>query len=175
MNISELPANTPVLVAAATVRQKTTDLAASDEPWQLMRAAVEKAANDCGAASLCQSIDWIGVPQGFWQYSDPARLVADALGSSQARTSLAKIGITQQRLINMACYQIANGSMDVTVVTGGEAKYRTLQGKIQGLETPETEQVDVTPDDLLESPDILWSELEAERGLVMPTEFYALM
>lgn len=175
MNHSTILDNTPILAGVAAIRQKTGELNAMDEAVVLMQKAVQAAAKDAGNENLLQKIDRIGVPQGFWQYSDPGRLVAEAVGSPQAHTCLAAIGISQQALINDACQQIADGRAAVTVVTGGEAKYRSLQGKIQNNAVTDTDQQDQQPDHHWKSDDRLWSVLEEQRGLLMPVEFYALI
>lgn len=165
----------PVLVGIAAIQQKDDDVARMDEALLLMQQAVEKAVLDAGAPALLRQIDYIGVPQGFWSYSDPARLIARAVGSPEASTCLAGIGISQQSLISDACSRIAEGDIDVAVVTGGEAKYRSLQAQIQGLTLTDTVQERERPDRHWQREDDLWSQLEEQRGLLMPVEFYALI
>src|SRR6185437_10259088 len=74
----------PVLVGAATA-------SAEVEAAELMAQAVRAAAADSGAASLLAAVDRIAVPQGTWSYPDPARLVADRVGASRARTHLTEL------------------------------------------------------------------------------------
>ena len=167
--------NMPVIIGVAAISQKTENLELSREALKLMQSAVESAAVDAGNTSLLQQIDEISIPQGFWSYTDPARLIASAVGSPKAKTCLAGIGVLQQSLINKACQKIVNGENQLTVIVGGEAKYRSLQAKIQGVSIVDTLQENNKPDLHWTSDDPIWSELEAERGLFMPAEFFALM
>lgn len=173
MSFDTVSDNTPVLVGCAAISQPGDDPAQMDEALLLMEKAVRMAAVDAGAVDLLQQIDYIGAPQGFWQYGDPGRYITRAVGSPQAFTCVAAIGVSQQALINDACQRIADGA-SVAVITGGEAKYRSLLASIQ--QKPQADTIDETvPDRLWRSEDVLWSALEEQRGLVMPVEFYALI
>jgi acetyl-CoA C-acetyltransferase len=167
--------NTPVLVGVGFADQRCDDPADAVESCQLMANAVEAAAADAGSRRILEQVDAIHVPQGMWEYSDPGRLVAERVGAGKARTVLAGIGILQQRLFCNACRAIASGESKVVVVTGGEARYRALRAGLTGKPAPETVQKDVMPDEQLSSSDPLWAQLEADRGLMMPVAFYAIM
>ncbi len=166
---------TPVLVGVGFADQRCDDPSDALEPCDLMAQAVEAAASDAGRSELIDRADAIAVPHGMWEYSDPARLVADRVGAGNARSMLTSIGILQQTLLNRACLEIQSGKSQIMIVVGGEARYRQLRAGILGKQAPETEQVDVAPDESLQSEDILWADLEAERGLLMPVEFYAIL
>lgn len=169
----QLAATTPVLVGVASINQREADPASADEAVRLMIRAAEAAAADCGKPELLSSVQRIGVPKGVWSYSDPARLVARAIGA-RATTVLAEIGILQQSLFADACREIQEGRIDAALVVGAEAKYRQLQAEIQGVAVAETEQSD-TPDIRLEPEQEIWSEVESAAGLGMPVGFYAIM
>ncbi len=165
--------NTPVLVGIGTIMQREADPAKADEAISLMIRAAQAAADDCGSAELLSSVQRISVPKGIWGYSDPARLVANAVGAT-ATTVLAEIGILQQSLFADACREIQEGRIEAALVVGAEAKYRQLQSEIQGVTVSETVQTDA-PDILLEPQQEIWSEVESAAGLGMPVGFYALM
>ncbi|MBW2273521.1 MAG: acetyl-CoA acetyltransferase [Deltaproteobacteria bacterium] len=171
----ELDPRTPVLVGAGVASQRCEDPGEALEACDLMVAALERAAEDAGSPKLLAEADSVGVPRGFWEYSDAARLVADRLGAGGARTILAGIGILQQTLLSRACQSIADGAAEVVLVTGGEARYRTLRAGIAGKEISDTEQTGVEPDTNLQPHGSLWAELEAERGLLMPVAYYTIM
>ncbi len=173
--MTELDPNTPILVAAAAVQQREETAGSGLEPYQMMVAALEKAAAEVGAAELLTRAGRIEVPKGIWQYSDPARLVADAIGAEQAQTVLAEIGILQQTCINRVCNSIASSEINVAIVTGAETKYRSLRGQIEGVEITETTQDNVAPDVYLQPDAELWSEVESATGLGMPVGYYAIM
>ncbi|MFT5033053.1 MAG: acetyl-CoA C-acetyltransferase [Bacteroidia bacterium] len=165
--------NTPVLVGIGTITQREADPSQADEAVRLMVRASEAAAADCGKPELLSGVQRIAVPKGVWGYSDPARLVADAVGA-KATTVLAELGILQQSLFADACREIASGRIDAALVVGAEAKYRQLQSEIQGVAVSETAQSKV-PDIVFEPEREIWSDVESAAGLGMPVGFYALM
>ena len=105
--------NTPILVGVATVQQKTADYQQALEAVALMEQALRQAAADAGAPTLLQRASEILVPKGIWGYSDPGRLLADALGPEQAGTVLGEIGVPQQTLLTRACQRIASGDFQI--------------------------------------------------------------
>lgn len=167
--------NTPVLVGVAAVQQKDPDHTQALEPLALMAKALTDAAADAGAPALLSSADEILVPKGIWGYSDPARLLAAAFQAPEATTVYAEIGVSQQTLLTRACQRIANGEARVVLVTGAEAKYRSLCASKAGAEAPETLQEGAEPDVKLLPEDELWSEVESAAGLGMPVGYYAIM
>jgi acetyl-CoA C-acetyltransferase len=173
--VAEIPANTPVLVGAAPFSQRLEEAGSGLEPVDMMVEALRLAARDAGAPELLERADRIEVPKGLWSYTDPARLVADALGAGAATTVLGEIGVLQQTLINRACESIATGEASVVLVTGAEAKYRTLRAQIAGVEAPETDQENAIPDLTLSPDSELWSPVESDAGLAMPVGYYAIM
>jgi len=167
--------STPVLVGVAAVSQRIDDPRVAKEPVALMIDAVRAAAADAGAPGLLARADSIRVPRGFWEYSDPGRLVARAIAAEKARTTLAEIGVLQQTIISGACSDIEAGRAQVAIVTGGEAKYRARCAERAGVEAPRTVQEGEAPDVRLEPADSLWSEHEAAQGMLMPVQYYAIM
>lgn len=167
--------NTPVLVGVACVQQRFEAAGEGQEPFALMVEALRRAAADAAAPQILEQADRIEVPKGIWNYTDPGRLVANALGAAAAQTVLAEIGILQQTIIDRACSSISAGEAEVVLVTGGEAKYRALRGQITGCEVTETSQTDVLPDITLQPAAELWSEVESAAGLGMPVGYYAIM
>lgn len=172
---NRLDANTPVLVGVGVVQQKIEAAAGAAEIYQLMVAAVEIAAVDAGSESLLAEAQRIYVPRGMWDYSDPARLIAEEIGASQAVTVMAEIGILQQTLLGDACRRIQAGELDIAIVAGGEGRYRQLRAKITGIELDDRVQQEVAPDITLTPEAELWSEIEARAGLAMPVGYYAIM
>jgi acetyl-CoA C-acetyltransferase len=165
----------PVLVGVAAIQQKLADYQQALEPVALMEQALRGAAADAGSPGLLQRAGEILVPKGIWGYSDPGRLLADALGAVAANTVLGEIGVSQQTLITRACQRIASGEVAVAMVVGAEAKYRSLCASKAAGEAGETVQLEVEPDVLLLPEDELWSEVESAAGLGMPVGYYAIM
>jgi acetyl-CoA C-acetyltransferase len=173
--MAEYAANTPVLVGIAAVQQKMDDYKSAREAAALMEQALRDAAVDAGNIELLAQADEIMVPRSLWGYSDPGRLVADALGASSATTLLAEFGILQQSLLTRAAQRIESGDARVVLVTGGEAKYRSLCAEKAGDQASETAQVDVEPDITLRPEDEMWSPVESAAGLGMPVGYYAIL
>jgi acetyl-CoA C-acetyltransferase len=172
---------TPILVGVAAITQRSEEAGSGDDAIELMIRATRDAAADCGNVAVLKQIDDIAVPKGVWAYSDPARLVADAIaagdcaGEKAPNTLLANLGVTQQLLISRACLAIAEGNASVMLVTGGESKYRDLRATIAGIEPRRVEQVNVEPDETLVPHAELWSPVESAAGLGMPVGYYAII
>jgi len=173
--MAECAANTPVLVGVAAVQQKIDDYRLALEPVALMEQALRDAAADAGSLVLLEKADEILVPKSLWGYSDPGRLLADALGARSATTLLAEFGILQQSLLTRACQRIMAGEAQVVLVVGGEARYRAQCAAKVGAEAPETTQVGIEPDITLRPQDEMWSAVESASGLGMPVGYYAIL
>jgi len=170
-----IDARTPVLVGAAAVQQRLDDPAAAKEPVELMIDALERAAADAGSRALLAQATSVRVPRGFWDYSDPGRLIAARFAAAGARTQVAEIGVLQTTPLGAAARDIAAGRDEVVLIAGGEAKYRSLRAQITGTPAYWTEQVGVEPDEVLRPAREIWSPLEEDLGLLMPVNQYAMM
>jgi len=165
----------PVLVGAAAVQQREDDPRRAREPIELMIDALQRAADDAGCRALLAEADSVRVPRGFWDYSDPGRLIADRLGAGRAQTHLAEIGVLQTTLFGGAAAAIASGAADVVLVAGGEAKYRSLRAQVTGTAARSTTQAGVEPDEVLRPAREIWSPLEEALGLLMPVTQFAMI
>ncbi len=175
--LSDVAPRTPVIVGVGFQQEKHEDPDASAEPYRLMVEAVRIAAADAGSERLLGAIESISVPQGMWEYRNPGRLIADALGCDGASSILAGLGVLQIQLLSDLCSAIAAGERDVGVITAGEAKYRRLRSTITGRPVADTAQGKETPPpDLHQTSTDMWcSELEARRGISSPVEFFAII
>ena len=175
--MKELIPNTPVIVGIGFEQETSEDPMQCAEPWQLMVRAVRLAAADAGSEALLAQIESISVPQGMWEYRNPGRLIADALGCPSARSILSDLGVLQLSLLSDLCRVIAAGEQHVGVITGGEAKFRELRGAKMGQPVANTEQPqDTPPPDVHHTSSDPWaSELEARAGLSSPVELFAIM
>lgn len=173
--MSDCSTNTPVLVGVAAVQQKLDSADKALEPIALMEQALRQAAQDAGCEELLARANEILVPNSLYGYSDPGRLLADALGASAATTVLAELGISQQAVLDGACERIAEGQIQVALVTGGEARYRAQCAARAGQEAQLTVQTGVEPDLTLHPEAELWSQVESDAGLGMPVGYYAIM
>ncbi len=113
----------PVIVGIAQLTQKIDDPRLALSPIELMEQAIRDAAEDAGAPALVTSLDAIYVPKGLWRHANPGRLLADRLGSPNARTLLGALsGHIVQVLVDRACQEIAAGRADVIAIAGGESE-----------------------------------------------------
>ena len=69
----------PVLVGVSAIQQRADDPSRAAEAFELMARALEAAADDAGSRALIQRASSIRVPRGYWQYSDPGRLIANRI------------------------------------------------------------------------------------------------
>jgi acetyl-CoA C-acetyltransferase len=166
---------TPVLVGVGAVSQRESDPARAVEPVELMARALERAADDAGSRRWLERADAIAVPRGFWEYADPARLVAERLKAVRARTQLAEIGVLQTTLFARACCAIASGAAEVVLVTGGEAKHRAATAERAGVAAAITDQPGAVPDEVWRPDGEILSPVELAAHLGLPVRQYAVI
>jgi acetyl-CoA C-acetyltransferase len=140
----------------------------------MMRATLD-ALEDAGGKGLAASIDRIAVPQGSWTYPDPARLVADGIGSGATQTHLVELGIPQQSLLNEAMAAILSGASEVAVVVGGEAKRWARDRERAGQAASETPQGGAEPDVIRRRQGPLLEPVEVAHRLWDPVQQYAMI
>ena len=93
--------NTPVVIGISSIQQKGS-YEELDEALTLMEKATQKAISDSGNTNIIDYIDQIQIPKGFWKYRDPGKWIAKRNGIKSAKTTVTKIGVLQQNLINTA-------------------------------------------------------------------------
>ncbi|HEY2215563.1 MAG TPA: hypothetical protein VGH31_10940, partial [Acidimicrobiales bacterium] len=154
---------TPILVGVGTDTS-------SAPLTELLAAAARAAGEDCGAPSLLTAIDRIHLPQGSWAMVDPARSVARQIGATTARTHLYEVGVSQQEVIDEALAAIADGTAEVVLVVGGEARrYERTAG-------PEPDADTQPPDVTVTRPPDVVAPMEIDAGIVWPpVQQYALI
>ncbi len=169
-----LEPRTPVLVGSGQISQRPDDVADAVEALELMRRTVVEAAIDAGSPELLQRIDLVAVVYGAWNYPDPGRLLAEAVGSPGARTLLSYHGgNTPQSYVNAMAARIQAGDADVVAITGAEAIWSGRRRRRAGLADNRTAS------DLAEAPrfgaDVPMStEVEQARGLAAPVNHYPI-
>jgi len=166
---------TPVVVGVGQAKQRPEDPADAVEAIALMEQVVRTAAADAGASSLVAKLDYIGVVQGAWRYSDPGRLLAGALGSPEATTAIsANGGNTPQSYLNTLASRIAAGELDRAVIVGGETIWSRRRQRRAGLEVSATMQKGVEPDEQFGHDVPMTTDFEMSRGMENPVNFYPL-
>lgn len=165
---------TPVLVGIGLTTRREEDYTQALEPMDLMLEAVAAAGADTTSVGVLQGLQYIAVPRGRWNYSNPAGEIARRFNAPEAVTVLTTPGVLQQTLIGEACARIANGQAHTTLVTGADAGYRILKAQIAKERAFERVQAD-EPDIYMQPKNELRHEVEKRAGMQMPVGLYAIM
>lgn len=169
---------TPVIVGAGRLGRRPTGADDLTDPVGFAAEALEQAAADSGSGrrlldrvqSLCCVRPWSWAGSG-----DPAGAVAAHLGLQPAETVLAHHGgDTPQLLLTDSCRRIGAGRLDVAAITGAEIILSQGVATVAGLPAPGGELVGL-PSRRVGSDRYGYSEVEADRGFVLPVELYALL
>lgn len=116
----------PVLIGIAQINQRNADPARGigEEPLALMIAAVRQAAEDAAAPALLSQVDSVRVVRGMWPYANPAKALAQAIGSPQAETGITMWGgDAVQSLLSASALEIQRGERQLVVLAGAECGY----------------------------------------------------
>ena len=165
--------NKPVLVGIGSLQQKGS-FAELDEALILMEKVTLDAIEDTQAPAIKNFIDEIQVPKGYWAYRDPGKWIAEKHGFAGARTSVTKIGVLQQNLINSACKKIIKGDIRASLIVGGEARFKKIQALKEGLDFEEM-QLLVNPDHYVKAKDDLYVAEEIDALGMMAVGYYAII
>lgn len=138
----------------------------------MVEASLE-AGRDCGAPSLLAAARLVAVPEGTWKLADAARIVADRIGATGARTVRADVGVPQTAPLAVAFDRIRRGVLDVALVVGGEAMASDRAARAAGATVPAVTQGDVTPDERWSPTGEIMADAEVQAGMWAPVEHYA--
>lgn len=115
---------TPILIGVAQVSQRQADPAQAKEPLDLMLQATRAAELDTQCANLLEKTNSVRVVRGLWPYKNPAKVVAQSIGATNAQTMLTPYGGNfVQSTINQSALDIQTGHQDIIVITGAECGY----------------------------------------------------
>ena len=107
--------NRPVVICVGCINQKDT----FDNLYEaliLMEKAMQLAISDSTNDDIKKYIDEIQIPKGYWKYRDPGKWIASRNGIKDIKTSITKIGVLQQNLINAACKRIIDGDIRASII-----------------------------------------------------------
>lgn len=144
-----------------------------DDHVGLMVAAATQALEDAGIKG--EAVGAVLVPRGSWGLGDPERVVAERLGAAGARTVMAELGIPQLSIMRRACELLADGSVDVAVVVGAEARHRANVARRAGVELTPTPVPGQEPDEVMRPLDEFMTRPEIERKLTVAAHQYAVI
>tara|TARA_B100000287_G_C20641286_1_gene783566 strand:- start:734 stop:2107 length:1374 start_codon:yes stop_codon:yes gene_type:complete len=139
-----------------------------------MEKATLAAIEDTNVLEIKKYIDEIQIPKGYWAYRDPGKWIAEKHGFSQAETSVTKIGVLQQNLINSACRKIINGDVRASLIIGGEARFKIIQALKEGEIFKEME-LNVNPDHYVKAKEDLYVPQEIDALGMMAVGYYAII
>ena len=165
--------NRPVLIGLGTIQQKGK-YNQLDEALILMDKAFKKAIVDCTNNDITKYINEVRVPKGFWRYRDPGKWVAENNKIKSVKTTVTKVGILQQNLINTACDKIQNGEIKASLILGGESRFKILRSSIENKEYIET-PLNTNPDIYDKSPEKLQLDIEEKELGSMAVGYYAIL
>ena len=163
----------PVVVGIGSIQQKGS-FNELDEALVLMEKAAKAAIVDSANNSIVDYIDQIQVPKGYWKYRDPGKWIAERNDIQSAVTSVTKIGVLQQNLINSACDDIAHGKIRASLIVGGEARYKKILALKENKEFIETE-LNINPDFYVKATDELQTKEERDELGLMAVGYYAIL
>ena len=130
---------TPVIVGVGQILNRSADLDDALEPLELMRQALTQAETDTGVGNVLRQTQSVRVVRGIWNYQNPARLIADAIGAPAAQTVGTLIGGNQnQAVVNETAQAILAGALDLAVITGAENGKSAAKARRVGRTLPST-------------------------------------
>ena len=176
---SSLDPQAPVIVGAGQIVQRPGD--GDLDPIGLAVEAVRRAGDDSGAGErlLRRAGSMRHVATTCWSYRDEAALIAATLGivpRETVRTTLFG-GDGPQRLVGDTAGSIANGEVDVAVVSGAEAvaSMLALQARAAKHRRGASRPPRIAPTRTLGTDRAPTSESEMAVGLMAPIYNYALL
>lgn len=114
----------PVLVGCGQIVQRDVDLGEARGPVELMVEAARRAADDARLSrENLGTVDSIGVVNILsWKYSNPIRLLGEAIGAQPSEEIYTTLGgNSPQWLVNETAAKIASGTTRLALLAGGEA------------------------------------------------------
>ncbi len=165
----------PVIIGVGQTVQHTDDLDEALDPSLLMCSAIGNATVDAGLRTIPNPQSLRVVNLLTWKYGDPAFLIAQQLGLTPKETAYTPMGgQSPQSLVNSTAAEIQAGSLDIAILTGGEARRTRVRARKAEVElrwptAPEGQQPTIIGDDL-----VLNHPTELERGIMMPVQIYPI-
>jgi acetyl-CoA C-acetyltransferase len=166
----------PVLIGAGQVLQHAASLDDARSATDLMADAARAAATDAGLGSMPRPDSVRAVSLLTWQYRDPARFVAEALGIDGVHTGLYDSGgNSPQDLLNLTAGQIQRGELDLALLVGGEAWRTRTRARRDGVDLgwPEVPAT-VHADDVYGGGLDMSDAAEIAAGIRMPVQMYPM-
>lgn len=127
----------PVIVGVGQVLHRPTELAAAVEPVDMMLEACRLAGADTTVPSVLGQVQSVCTIRGMWNYENPARFIAAAIGADAAENVGTLIGGNYvQVVVNHTAAAIQDGKLDVALITGAENGYSAGKARKAGVQLP---------------------------------------
>ncbi|KAL1865406.1 hypothetical protein Plec18167_009453 [Paecilomyces lecythidis] len=134
----------PVIIGIGDTTNRSTRIEDAKEPMQLMIEAIHAAIRDTGLSPARQTelqnhIESVKVVSTWsWPYEDLPGLIGAKLGTALKQKELSPHGGHSPALmLHKACADIADGSYDIAVVTGGESLGSLVSFHREGIKDPQ--------------------------------------
>ncbi len=166
----------PVLVGVSQLVQRNADPVAGigKEPLELMIDAVREAAVDAGAPALLARADSVRVTRGMWSYENPAKAVAEAIGSPGAETGVTMWGgDAVQSVLTESALEIQAGRLEVVILTGAECGRTQAKARRADIDL-DWRKAPGTPDRTFGEELKMRTRAEAVRGVSQPIQMYPI-
>ena len=145
-----------------------------DEPLDMMAAAVRAAAMDAECPALLRAVDSVRVIRGMWPYQDPAKAIAEAIGSPNAETGMSMWGGNSvQSVLSASALEIQRGQRRAVVLTGAECGRTQAKARRAGVEL-QWRTAPGTPDRRFGEELKMRHRIEAQRGIAQPIQMYPI-
>ncbi|GAD94934.1 thiolase [Paecilomyces variotii No. 5] len=138
------PHKVPVIIGVGDFTNRSTQIEDAKEPMQLMVEAIHNAIRDTSLSpdrqtELQNHIDSVKVVATWsWPYEDLPGLIGAKLGTTLKSKELSDHGGHSPGLmLHKACVDIAHGSSDIAVVTGGESLGSLVSLLKAGIQDPQ--------------------------------------
>lgn len=165
----------PVIVGVGQTLHRADGLDDAKEPATLMAEAIAAAAADAKLDNVPEPDAIRVVASLSWRYGNPALIVAEQLGITAREYGCTTMGgNSPQTLVNTTAGQIQRGELDLAILTGGEAWRTRMRARKQGAELQWPKAPEDSPPAMLGKELVMSSDVEKERGLVMPVQLYPM-
>lgn len=170
-----LDPRTPVLIGAGQISVHVDDLDDARSPIELMAEVCRRAGNDAGLSALTNPDRLAVVSTLSYRSANPARVLADALGITPRSTALTTMGgNAPQHLVNHTARAIQNGTLDLALLAGGEARRSQRRARAANRKLWPDDDNPAPPDVIIGEEFVLSSPQERARNIWMPVQLYPI-
>ena len=154
---------------------RPTSLDDALDPIALMCEAIRLAATDAGLGSVPAADSIRVVSLLSFRHGNPAQLIAEELSLSPRDLALTTMGgNSPQSLVNATAKEIGDGSLDVAILTGGEAWRTRMRARKQDVALPWPKAPEDSHPRIIGEELVMNHPIEIARQIVMPVQVYPM-